>query len=465
VSDLVIANCAIEAVAGLDIRIESGLIAEIGHNLKRSNDDVLDAEGNDIIPGLCDHHIHLHALAARRASVDCGPPFVRSSTELAAALNDSPGINGWVRGVGYFESVSGELDRGRLDRLHRARPVRIQHRSGALWILNTAGIEVTRLDQANHPGIERDSAGRPTGRIWRADAWLRDRIPGNTPPSLKVVGSELAALGITSVTDATPDLDGDGITSIADAMSKGDLPQRVHLLGAPVSSPSPLEDVKGWATQSTSARLTIGPYKIVLADSGLPDLDELARTITECHRVGRAIAAHSVSRETLLILLAVLNEVGSLPGDRIEHGALIPAASIEEIRRLGLTVVTQPGFIADRGDDYLEHVDHADQQDLYRCQSLIDAAIPIAFSSDAPYGPLDPWTVIAAAQHRRSPKGIVLGGNETVNAARALDAYLSRSDDPGGPARRVQVGAPADLVLVSGNRRALATIIGGRQVH
>ncbi|ARE37741.1 amidohydrolase (plasmid) [Rhodococcus sp. BH4] len=464
-SDLVIANCAIEAVAGLDIRIESGRISEIGHNLRRSGNDVLDAEGNDIIPGLCDHHIHLHALAAQRASVDCGPPFVRNSTELAAALNDSTGINGWVRGVGYFESVSGELDRERLDRLHCARPVRIQHRSGALWILNTAGIEVTGLDQANHPGIERDSAGRPTGRIWRADAWLRDRIPGNTPPSLRAVGSELAALGITSVTDATPDLDVDGITAIADAMSKGDLPQRVHLLGAPVSSPSPLEDVSGWATQSTSARLTIGPYKIVLADSGLPDLDELARTITECHRVGRAIAAHSVSRETLLILLAVLNEVGSIPGDRIEHGALIPAASIEEIRRLGLTIVTQPGFIADRGDDYLEHVERADQQDLYRCRSLIDASIPIAFSSDAPYGPLDPWTVIAAAQHRMTPNGIVLGGNETVDAARALDAYLSRSDDPGGPARRVQVGAPADLVLVSGSRRALATIIGGRQVY
>ncbi len=226
-----------------------------------------------------------------------------------------------------------------------------------------------------------------------------------------------------------------------------------------------MEDVSGWATQSTSARLTIGPYKIVLADSVLPDLDELARTITECHRVGRAIAAHSVSRETLLILLSALNEVGSIPGDRIEHGALIPAASIEEIRRLGLTVVTQPGFIADRGDDYLEHVDSADQQDLYRCQSLIDASVPIALSSDAPYGPLDPWTVIAAAQHRRTPKGIVLGGTETVSAARALEAYLSRPDDPGGPARRVQVGAPADLVLVSGSHRALATIIGGRQVH
>lgn len=450
---MLIANCAIESVPGRDIRIENGLITEIGHNLSRRNEEVLDAQGNDVIPGLCDHHIHLHALAARRASVECGPPHVWSATELAAALHDSPSTNGWVRGVGYFESVAGDLDGDQLDRLHDARPVRIQHRSGALWILNTAGIEATGLAQADHPGVEQDSNGHPTGRVWRADAWLRDRIPGNAPPSLKVVGSELAALGITSVTDATPDLDAEGIASIAGAMSTGDLPQRVHLLGAPLGS------------RQFSARLTVGPYKIVLADSGLPDLEELARTITLCHRTGRPIAAHCVSREALLILLAVLNDVGSIPGDRIEHGALIPAESIEEIRRLGLTVVTQPGFIADRGDDYLEHVDPMDIGDLYRCRTLLDSSVPVAFSSDAPYGPLDPWVVIAAAQDRRTPRGVVLGGNETVDYEQALEAYLSGPGDPGGPPRRVQIGAPADLVVISRGYEPVATVINGRRVQ
>ncbi|WP_424809951.1 hypothetical protein [Rhodococcus sp. 27YEA15] len=51
-------------------------------------------------------------------------------------------------------------------------------------------------------------------------------------PPRKAVGSELAALGTTPVTDVTPDLDAAGIASIAKAMSKGDLPQRVQLLDA-----------------------------------------------------------------------------------------------------------------------------------------------------------------------------------------------------------------------------------------
>ncbi|RZL22108.1 MAG: amidohydrolase [Rhodococcus sp. (in: high G+C Gram-positive bacteria)] len=452
---LLITNCSVGGRHSLDIRITGGVITEIGRGLTRHGEDVLDADGNQIIPGLCDHHIHLHALAARRSSVECGPPAVQNSGELAAALQVSPGSDGWVRGVGYFESVAGGLDRDALDHLHASRPVRIQHRSGAMWVLNTAGVVAAGLEQADHPGIERDAAGKPTGRVWRADSWLRARIPGNAPPPLRDVGTELSRLGVTAVTDATPDLAPESIESICAAMSSRELPQRVHLLGVPLGVSLP------------STEPTVGPYKIVLADSGLPDLEQLAAVIESAHSIGRAIAAHSVSREALLILLSVLGEIGTIPGDRIEHGALIPIESISEINRLGLAVVTQPGFIADRGDDYLEHVAAIDHQDLYRCRSLLDASVPVAFSSDAPYGPLDPWAVIAASQARLTPAGTVLGDAETIDYNTALDAYLGRPGDPGGPPRRVEVGAAGDLVLISRSQppSVLATIIGGRQVY
>ena len=73
----------------------------------------------------------------------------------------------------------------------------------------------------------------PTGRLWRADAWLRSRLPGSGPPGLAGVGAALLRHGITAVTDATPDLDAAAIAAISDAMARGDLPQRVQLLGAP----------------------------------------------------------------------------------------------------------------------------------------------------------------------------------------------------------------------------------------
>ncbi|MEE2035404.1 amidohydrolase family protein, partial [Rhodococcus chondri] len=435
-STLVVHDVELDGTAGFDVLIRDGRIAEVGSALttpRRS--EVIDGRGGVLIPGLHDHHIHLHALAADRASVRCGPPHVHTVDDLAAALNAASGDD-WIRGVGYFESVAGMLDSQALDRLHSTRPVRIQHRSGALWILNSTAAALVGLDTADHPGVERDDAGRPTGRVWRADTWLRDRLPDTGPPPLDALGTELAGYGITGLTDATPDLSPSSLTALIDAHTSGAVPQRLHLLGAP----------NGFT--SADPAVTVGPYKIVLADSGLPDLDVLTETIRSTHAAGRAVAVHCVSREAFAILLAVFTEVGAHPGDRIEHGALVPAESITDLHRLGLRVVTQPGFLADRGDSYLQEVDPRDVGDLYRCRSLLDSVVPLALSSDAPYGPLDPWQIVEAAVTRTAASGAVVGASERLDPAEAIAGFLSAADDPGGRSRTVAPGGRADVVLL-----------------
>jgi predicted amidohydrolase YtcJ len=274
--------------------------------------------------------------------------------------------------------------------------------------------------------------GRATGRLWRADDWLRSRLPRSGPPNLRALGRLLASYGITTVTDATPNLTPDAVETIAAAMANGDLPQRVRLLGAPLGTKSAIA----------------GPWKIVLGDSNLPTFDELAEAVLTAHRVGRAVAVHTVTRESLVLLLAVLAHTGSMRGDRLEHAALVPAELITPIRRLGLRVVTQPGFITDRGDDYLNEITTDEHCDLYRCATLRAARIPVALSSDAPYGPLDPWAVMTAATTRRTPAGAVLGRRERIRPRQALDAYLGPAWRPGEAARRVRLGARADLVLL-----------------
>jgi predicted amidohydrolase YtcJ len=124
---------------------------------------------------------------------------------------------------------------------------------------------------------------------------------------------------------------------VADAVRSGALPQRVHLLGAPLGATLP----DGLAT---------GPCKIVIADSGLPDLDELTDRIRTAHAASRGVAVHCVTREALVLLLAALDEAGHRPGDRIEHAALVPRELIGELARRGLRIVTQPGFLAHRDD-------------------------------------------------------------------------------------------------------------------
>ena len=57
------------------------------------------------------------------------------------------------------------IDRWALDRMEVGRPVRVQHRSGALWILDSRACALLDVDNCHLPGVERDPHGRATGRL------------------------------------------------------------------------------------------------------------------------------------------------------------------------------------------------------------------------------------------------------------------------------------------------------------
>ena len=89
----------------------------------------------------------------------------------------------------------------------------------------------------------------------------------------------------------------------------------------------------------------------------------------------------------------------------------------------------------------------------------------VAFSSDAPYASPDPWAGIAAATQRTTRTGRALGPHERVDAREALAMYLGPSASPGGPARRVEVGAPADLCLLANPLPSALAAPGAEQVR
>ncbi|WP_345382238.1 amidohydrolase family protein [Pseudonocardia yuanmonensis] len=429
-SDLVLRDAEVDG-SRVDVRVRDGLVAVVAP-AGTLRGPALGCGGAALLPGLVDHHVHLHALAAARRSVDCSNP-ARLAAALGTAVADE---HGWVRGTGY---PGDDLDARTLDALHPARPVRVQHRSGALWVLNSRALAA--LGPLDHAGVERAADGTPTGRLFRADDWLRTRLPAAVLPDLTEVGRELAGYGITAVIDATPDLADEAARALTA------VPQRVTLLGLPLDATVP-------------SKAAVGPLKIVLADSGLPPFDELVARIGAAHAAGRGVAVHSVTRESLVLLLAALDEAGRHPADRVEHAALVPEELVPALR--GLAVVTQPGFLADRGDLFRREVPAEEHGDLYRCRSLLEAGVAVAFSSDAPYGPVDPWTVIGAATTRRTPDGAPLTPGEALTARQALDAYLAPPDDPGGPARRIVPGDPADLVLLD---RPLAQVLTAPSAH
>ncbi|MET9491197.1 amidohydrolase family protein [Nocardia sp. NPDC006630] len=445
-----------------DVRFDGGRITECGIGLRPlPNEDDIDARGCWLLPGLHDHHVHLRSLAATSGSVRVGPAHVSTLAGLTARLfsADSELPAGvWIRGVDYHESVAGSLDRRALDRIVDSRPVRIQHRSGALWMLNSAACTAVDLDECRLPGVERDAAARPTGRLWRLDGWLGTRTD-SAPVDLTDLSTRAARLGITGFTDATPAMGHPDIDDFAESVAAGRIRQRLHCMAPP------------GITDPGTARFSLGPTKILLDDTTLPELDDFIDRIRAVHAAGRPIAVHCVTRVQLALTIAALDSAGVRRGDRIEHGALIPVNAMAWLREHHVPVITQPHFPVERAEQYRREVPHEDQPDLWRLGSLMRAGVPVAASTDAPFGTPNPWSAIRAAVHRM-PWGA--GELENIPLSRALSLFFGAPEQPDRP-RRIVPGEVADLTLLgvppedlragSPTPAVTATIVDGKPVH
>jgi len=439
-----------------DVRLAHGRIEDVGSLAPRSGERCIAAAGGLLLPGLHDHHLHLAATATARVSVRCGPPDVLDAGMLARAL-DRPGTD-WLRGIGYHESVAGMLHRSWLDDVTGDRPVRIQHRGGRMWFLNSAAM-ARLLANSDGPPTGLDLA---SGQLFDADPWLREALESR-PPALDGLGVELSRLGITGVTDMGPANGTVEHAYIASEQARGALPQRVVLAGS--AQLDAIED-SGW--------LRRGPYKIHLHEANLLPYEEVVAAIIAAHEQGRGVAVHCVTELELVFALAALREAGPDSADRIEHAAVAPNALVSQIAEMGLCVAVQPLFVAERGDAYLRDVPPPDWPRLYRLRGFVDAGVPIAGSSDAPYVAVDPWKSMAVAVSRRTARGASLGEDEALDPRAALVLYLADPLDL-RRTREVRVGAPADLCLLDAGwevvgqdlnaSRVRMTIVGGKIVH
>lgn len=391
----------------VDIRVAERITAVEPMLTPLRGEPVYDAAGRTVIPGLHDHHVHLRSAAAALRSVRVGPAEVRNRAQLARALaNADPGPDGWVRAVGYHEAVAGHLDRTVLDEVAPALPVRVQHRSGVLWTLNSAGL--ARVGMADHPD----------GRLRSADSSWSDALQRNEI-GLAEVSGRLSGLGVTGVTDATPDLEIDDMVRLLDTHRRGELRQRV---------------------------LFLAPGKRILHDTDL-DLDGLTSWIAGRHDEGAPVAVHCVTAAQLVVTLAALQASGRHPGDRIEHASVVPDDGIASLAASGVTVVTQPNFVVERGDQYLDDVPADQHHELWRVASLLRAGVPVALSTDMPFGDGDPWAAMRAAVRRVTGSGAVLGADERITAPETLAMFFGAGDDPVRH-RTVAPGEPGDLVVL-----------------
>ena len=136
-------------------------------------------------------------------------------------------------------------------------------------------------------------------------------------------------------------------------------------------------------------------------------------------------------------------------GHRLEHASMLDAPALAALVLLGLTASVQPAFDdAWGGDDgtYAARLGRGRAASLHPLADLRAAGVPLAFGSDSPVTPFDPWGAVRAAVRHRTP-------DQRLPVGAALAAHTrggwaaGRAGGSGAAAGDLAVGAPAHLAV------------------
>ncbi|MER5863083.1 amidohydrolase family protein [Kitasatospora sp. NPDC002040] len=140
--------------------------------------------------------------------------------------------------------------------------------------------------------------------------------------------------------------------------------------------------------------------------------EQVADHVAACTEAGLQAGFHAIGDAALTAVLdgvrAAADRVGldrvRAQRHRIEHAEALDEKAVAAFAELGLTASVQPAFDAVWGGPdgmYAQRLGADRAAGLNPFAAMLKAGVPLAFGSDAPVTPLDPWgTVRAAAFHR-----------------------------------------------------------------
>jgi len=399
-----------------------------------------------VLPGFVDAHLHIDSLGFELSSLSM--IGVRSREELLERIKSlEPNIGDWIV-VGRFDHLvfpdQKPPTRHELDDIVPHNPVLLVHRSGHMGVLNSEGLRRVKHVLGEYVDYER-------GWIYERALWsvrsfvfsqlsVRDRVN-----LVKVADEHLWSMGVTAagVAGATPEL----LEALREAAK--DLHVRLYVyvyfesfksieeiwrayLEAKLSrSRVEIRGVKVFADGALGPRTAYlsKPYSDSQETRGnlLITREQLEAVIREASAHGLQVAVHVIGDAALDVVLEALSKYPAevqLLRHRIEHASLVRDDQLERIKELKPTVVVQPHFIIT--DTWiLERVGLERVKWVYRYRTLQEIT-RVAYSTDAPVEPANPWETIYAAVTRGVREGLrhsVLTSDEAVSLVDALHAY------------------------------------------
>lgn len=432
-------------------------------------------DGRWVVPGLWDQHVHFTqwAQTARRLDVSRAASAAEAARLVRERAASDPGDDPIV-GFGFHDALWPDLPTRELLDAVTGRPVILIAGDLHCSWLNTAAAD--RFAPGSADAVLREDASfAVTSLLTAADDATLDRWAADAARTA-------AARGVVGIVDLEYGWNLDVWTRRMAAGAR-DLQVAFGIYGDHLDRAASLGLRTGASIDGTGGLLTVGPFKVIsdgslntrtaLCSHAYPDgghgvanlsPDELVERMRFAVAHGLEPAVHAIGDEANHRALDAFEAVGA--GGRIEHAQLIDASDIPRFARLGVTASVQPEHAMD-DRDVAERLWEGRTDRAFPLADLHAAGARLAFGSDAPVAPLDPWAAIASAVGRSRDSREPWHPEQAIPAEVALAASVRSSVAPGEPADLAVLDRDP-LAAPPGDLRAMpvaATLLGGCFTH
>ncbi|MFD7444913.1 amidohydrolase [Streptomyces sp. NPDC059909] len=451
--------------------VERGHIAWVGSEgaadaFASGVDEVIDLEGALVTPAFVDAHVHTTATGLSLTGLDLsGAASLAESADRIRAYAAARPTDRILIGHGWDASRWPERRpprRDELDELTGGRPLYLTRIDVHSAVVTTALLDLV-------PGV-RSMPGFRDGEPLTGDAHhaVRSAAYAAVSPEQRAAAQRAAlrhaaSLGIGTVHEcAGPDISSeDDFVGLLKAASDEPGPrvvgywadtdvERARALGAVGAAGDLFADGSlGSHTACLHEPYADAPH------SGVAHLDAaaVAAHVTACTEAGIQAGFHAIGDHAISNVVEGMRAAADALGlariraarHRVEHAEMLTPETVAAFAEYGLTASVQPAFDAAWGGDtgmYAQRLGIERARTLNPYAALLRAGVPLAFGSDSPVTPLDPWgTVRAAAFHRTPEHRISVRAAFTAHTRGGWRA-IGRDD-----AGTLVPGAPADYAI------------------
>ena len=421
-----------------------------------SVDTVVDLNGRLVTPGFVDAHVHLAATGFALESLDLsGARSPREALDaLAAAADRSTGSI--VLAFGWDETTWTEPRALSLEEVDRA----VGQRAAYLSRVDSHSAVVSSGLLRHDPSISKREGWHGDGRVERdahhAARQVTHRLqsPADRERALRRALDTAASRGITSVHELNaphiaPFSDFAAIAAITALPAPevvGYWGERLGGEGLESDGALPLAGFAGDLTVDGAIGSRTAALHAPYADSDTSGhlyltRDEVAEHVEFCTRRGVQAGFHVIGdralAETVDGLLGAEQAVGTdafvAARHRLEHVEMPTPEQVAVLARLGVVASVQPAFDAAWGGAgrlYETRLGAQRARPMNPFGSMARAGVVLAFGSDSPVTPLDPWGgVRAAAFHCEPSERLPV---KAAFSAATRGGHRARRDDAAG---------------------------------